>query len=172
MQDESSSILHLTDACPHNQTDMVKASSPSTFSAWVRARVLFLMCVRVGVCVYKCVPRQWTGRALLTQPEPLRALNRRCYLVSQVLRLCCSNATGAKTFPCKKLAVCFCGRGTAWSIWLNPPVSFVFARWEFPAALEIVRVDTDTCFLWIFPVFLFQAANMDSFFLPSMCKCV
>lgn len=38
----------------------------------------------------------------MTQPEPLRALNRRCYLVSQVLRLCCSNATGAKTLPCTR----------------------------------------------------------------------
>lgn len=53
--------------------------------------------VRTSVC-----PGSERGGALLTQPEPPKALNHRCYLVSQVLRLCCSNATGAKTFPCKR----------------------------------------------------------------------
>lgn len=68
-----------------------------------------------------CVPgcarnsglRRWTGGALLTQAHPLSAFSCCCYLVSQVLRRCCSGATGANSFLCVQR---LCG-----SIWLTTP---------------------------------------------------
>lgn len=70
----------------------------------VRVFSCLYMCVWVRLSVYAQVYAQTArgGRALLTQPVPLRALNRRCYLVSQVLKLCCSNATGAQTSLCTR----------------------------------------------------------------------
>lgn len=75
----------------------------SEYALCVVFRAYMCLCawVRLSVCV-QVRAQAAKGGPLLTQPEPLRAFNRRCYLVSQVLRLCCSNATGAKTLPCTR----------------------------------------------------------------------
>lgn len=55
---------------------------------------------------------------MLTQPEPLRALNHGCYQVSQVLRLCCSNAAGGKTLTCMSWLLVSAGE-TPYIDWLD-----------------------------------------------------
>lgn len=65
---------------------------------WESSCMVFHVCVGTceHVCTSLCPGSEKGGGALLTQPEPRQAFNRCCYLVSQVLRLCCSNAAGAK----------------------------------------------------------------------------
>lgn len=89
--------------------------------------------VRTSVCAQAA-----EGGPLLTQPEPLRAFNRRCYLVSQVLRLCCSNATGARTLTCTRWLCVLLGEAPLIDL-IEPPVSFFFIwclNGECPVAME------------------------------------
>lgn len=108
---------------------------------------LISVCGCVWACAYKCVC-PGSGRR---GPIVDTTRTSHCYLVSQVLRLCCSSATGAKTFPCTQ----FCG------LLVNcppHPPPLLFARRECP---PVATRDLN------FSCFVVLAANIYSlFFLP------
>lgn len=67
--------------------------------------------------------------ALLTQAEPQRALYHRCYLVSQVLRLCCSNAAGAKNLNLFKPVCRSIGLSLLWIVFKLLCLSLICILW-------------------------------------------
>lgn len=108
-----------------------------------------------AACTCKCVSRQQKGGHCWHSQSPLRALNCCCYLVSQVLRLCCSNATGAKALTCTRW---LCGWGTVDRLdWI--PGQFLCVTRVCPVALEmcgrcrLLSMHCQIpCILWIFRV--------------------